>query len=80
MGWMLTHPKSTEANELAQSSLVAHLAPVPDPRIDRRKDHALVDTGQTHLNTQQTEQIGMIPGCIELLAADATFLGLLSLE
>ena len=40
---MLTHPKSTEANELAQSSLVAHLAPVPDPRIDRRKDHALVD-------------------------------------
>jgi predicted transposase YbfD/YdcC len=43
MEWMLTHPKSTSDNQLAKSSLVAHLSRVPDPRIDRRKDHDLID-------------------------------------
>jgi len=37
------HPTSTEQNKLAQTNLVAHLAPVPDPRINRRKAHDLVD-------------------------------------
>jgi predicted transposase YbfD/YdcC len=43
MEWMLKHPKSTQENQLAKSSLVAHLSEVPDPRIDRRKDHDLID-------------------------------------
>lgn len=40
---MHKHPQSSLANELASRSLVAHLAQVPDPRMNRRKDHDLVD-------------------------------------
>jgi len=40
---MLKHPKSVQPNQLAKTSLVAHLSEVPDPRIDRRKDHDLID-------------------------------------
>jgi predicted transposase YbfD/YdcC len=40
---MLKHPNSVEPNRLAKISLVAYLSPVPDPRIDRRKDHDLID-------------------------------------
>lgn len=40
---MLTHPKLTFENPLAKSSLVAHLSEVPDPRMDRRKEHDLID-------------------------------------
>jgi predicted transposase YbfD/YdcC len=40
---MLKHPNSVEPNSLAKTSLVAHLAPVPDPRMNRRKDHDLID-------------------------------------
>jgi predicted transposase YbfD/YdcC len=43
MEWMHTHPKSTAQNKLAQTSLIAHLTPMVDPRIDRRKDHDLVE-------------------------------------
>jgi predicted transposase YbfD/YdcC len=43
MEWMLTHLTSTEQKHLAQTSLIAHLAPMSDPRIDRRKEHDLVD-------------------------------------
>jgi predicted transposase YbfD/YdcC len=41
MEWMLKHP--TPENQLAKNSLIAHLSEVPDPRIDRRKDHDLID-------------------------------------
>lgn len=42
---MHEHPenKINDKTELAKASLVAHFAPVPDPRIHRRKDHDLVD-------------------------------------
>jgi predicted transposase YbfD/YdcC len=40
---MLKHPDSVERNQLAKTSLIAHLSPVPDPRINRRKDHDLID-------------------------------------
>jgi len=40
---MLKHPNSTPHNGLAKTSLIAHLSEVPDPRIDRRKDHDLLD-------------------------------------
>jgi predicted transposase YbfD/YdcC len=42
---MLKHPenKSDDKTKLAKSSLVAHFAQVPDPRVDRRKDHDLID-------------------------------------
>lgn len=43
MEWMLTHPKSIQENQLAKASLITHLSEVPDPRIDRRKDHDLID-------------------------------------
>jgi len=45
MGRMPTHPESHDRseNEVARSSLVAHFRLVPDPRIDRRKEHELVD-------------------------------------
>jgi predicted transposase YbfD/YdcC len=43
MEWMYKHPKSVQENQLAKSSLVAHLREVPDPRIERRKDHDLID-------------------------------------
>lgn len=40
---MLTHPKSKPENQFAKTSLVQHLSEVPDPRIDRRKQHELID-------------------------------------
>jgi len=42
---MLTHPesKTNQATKLAKGNLVAHFAQMPDPRIDRRKEHALID-------------------------------------
>lgn len=40
---MLKHPKSKPENQLAKASLVQHLSEVPDPRIDRRKEHELID-------------------------------------
>ena len=40
---MLKHPKSKPENQLAKGSLVEHLSEVPDPRIDRRKEHELID-------------------------------------
>jgi predicted transposase YbfD/YdcC len=42
---MLKHPESPnhDKTEVAKTSLVAHFAQVPDPRIERRKDHDLVD-------------------------------------
>jgi len=45
MKWMHTHPKNrtNDKTELAKTSLVAHFAQVPDPRINRRKDHDLID-------------------------------------
>jgi len=36
-------PSRAEKTKLASASLVAHFAQVPDPRINRNKDHALVD-------------------------------------
>ncbi len=45
MGRMLTHPECNERSQdrVAQRSLVDHFRRVPDPRIDRRKAHELVD-------------------------------------
>jgi predicted transposase YbfD/YdcC len=45
MEWMHKHPESKTKNktELAKTSLVAHFAQVPDPRINRRRDHDLID-------------------------------------
>jgi predicted transposase YbfD/YdcC len=43
MEWMHVHPAVGQQNKVASSSLVFHLSRVPDPRIDRRKDHDLVD-------------------------------------
>jgi predicted transposase YbfD/YdcC len=45
MGRMFTHPESKRIDQtkLAKTSLVAHFAPMPDPRIERRKDHDLID-------------------------------------
>src|SRR6516162_3625322 len=43
MRWMLKHPNSKPENPLAKGSLVAHFERVPDPRIDRRREHDLVD-------------------------------------
>jgi predicted transposase YbfD/YdcC len=40
---MHEHPKSTPENALAKSSLVFHLSQVPDPRLDRRKEHDLTE-------------------------------------
>ena len=42
---MPKHPEHPNHNktEVAKTSLVAHFAQVPDPRIERRKDHDLVD-------------------------------------
>ncbi len=39
---MQTHPEDT-TNKLTTTSLVAHLARVPDPRVNRNKEHDLVD-------------------------------------
>jgi hypothetical protein len=45
MGWMQTHPldQTKDLTKLEKTSLVAHFAHVPDPRINRRKEHDLVD-------------------------------------
>jgi hypothetical protein len=45
MEWMHKHPehKTINKTELAKTSLVAHFAQVPDPRINRRRDHDLID-------------------------------------
>jgi predicted transposase YbfD/YdcC len=40
---MLKHPTHSQQKELAKTSLIEHLARVPDPRMDRRKDHDLID-------------------------------------
>lgn len=42
---MHKHPehKTINKTELAKTSLVAHFAQVPDPRINRRRDHDLID-------------------------------------
>ena len=44
MGWMHLHPEEARNEQtLAQASLIAHLRQVPDPRIERRKFHDLVE-------------------------------------
>lgn len=42
---MHTHPekRTNDETQLTKASLVAHFAQVSDPRINRRKDHDLVD-------------------------------------
>jgi predicted transposase YbfD/YdcC len=42
---MPTHPENqtNDKTKVAKGSLVAHFAQVPDPRIDRRRDHDLID-------------------------------------
>jgi predicted transposase YbfD/YdcC len=42
---MHQHPQNAakQASQLAPTSLIAHFAPMRDPRIDRRKDHDLID-------------------------------------
>ena len=50
------------------------VCPLPSER------EALEAPGPTHLNPQQTEQIGMIPPGIELFAADTALLCFLALE
>ena len=40
---MLLHPNSVLDNSLNPSSLISYLAQVPDPRMDRRKEHLLTD-------------------------------------
>lgn len=42
---MHTHPdnQSNQESKLAQTSLIAHFSPMRDPRIERRKDHDLID-------------------------------------
>jgi predicted transposase YbfD/YdcC len=42
---MHTHPQNTanQESKLAKTSLVAHFASMSDPRIERRKDHDLID-------------------------------------
>src|SRR6266436_4960239 len=45
MRWMHKHPENHTHDKitLATTALVAHFAPVPDPRINRRKAHDLID-------------------------------------
>jgi predicted transposase YbfD/YdcC len=45
MKWMPKHPqnRTDDKTKVAKASLVAHFAQVPDPRIERRKDHDLID-------------------------------------
>lgn len=38
-----THPTAESLNSIANHGLLAHLAPVRDPRINRRKEHDLLD-------------------------------------
>src|SRR5260221_14058757 len=42
MDRMLKHPEH-DKTKLAKGNLVEYLASVPDPRMDRRKDHDLID-------------------------------------
>ena len=58
---MPEHPDYRNYNktEVAKTSLVAHFAQVPDPRIDRRRDHDLVDI--------------LVMGVCTLLCAGETF-------
>ena len=58
---MPEHPEYRNYNktEVAKTSLVAHFAQVPDPRIDRRRDHDLVDI--------------LVMGVCTLLCAGETF-------
>lgn len=37
------HPQTHRHNQIAKTSLVAHFAGVPDPRVQRRTDHDLID-------------------------------------
>src|SRR3954447_13930255 len=46
MNRMLKHPNEFKINDQPQTpitSLMAHLTPMADPRVDRRKDHDLID-------------------------------------
>jgi predicted transposase YbfD/YdcC len=45
MRWMHPHPKhrTSDKTKLAKTSLVAHFAQMPDPRINRRREHDLLD-------------------------------------
>jgi len=45
MSRMLTHPefKTNQSTKLAKGNLVAHFAQMPDPRINRKKEHDLID-------------------------------------
>jgi len=45
MEWMQTHPldQTEDLTKLEKASLVAHFACMPDPRMNRRKAHDLVD-------------------------------------
>jgi predicted transposase YbfD/YdcC len=45
MGWMHTHPEKQieKKSKLAKRSLIAHFSPMRDPRIERRKEHELID-------------------------------------
>jgi len=40
---MQKHPEAPQTNKLTRTSLVTHLAHVPDPRINRKKEHELTD-------------------------------------
>ena len=45
MRWMHKHPenRTNDKSKLARTSLVAHFTRVPDPRINRRRAHDLID-------------------------------------
>src|SRR5664279_921596 len=45
MRWMHKHPenRTNDKSKLARTSLVAHFTRVPDPRINRRREHDLID-------------------------------------
>src|SRR4051812_2266066 len=46
MNRMLKHPDESKINDQPQTpttSLMAHLAPMADPRVERRSDHDLID-------------------------------------
>jgi hypothetical protein len=49
--------------------------------LSRKTQAAIEETsGRTHLNTQQTLQIGMVPTGIELFASDPALFGFLSFK
>jgi hypothetical protein len=43
MKWMLKHPTSSQSKELVKTTLTEHLSQVQDPRIERCRDHDLID-------------------------------------